>query len=164
MAGGRFADLELTAQGQPRIAYENTYGTVDERGLGYAWCDSGCETAAGWQHRTVDPASRLQAEFPVARPFSCYESGWFDAIPVLALDAEGNPHIAYDALNIARCYYEVFNDPVKKVKIEKLWRAVRWVQFKHGSAPTEPPPEKPTSPPTTPPTTTVRVYLPAVRR
>jgi hypothetical protein len=132
LGGGRYADLALDAAGRPRIAYQNTYGSDDQRGLGYAWCDVGCGAAgADWQHRTVDPAARLQAEYPVTKPLSCYESGWFDAIPSLALDRDGNPNVAYDALNAARCYYEVPNDPVKKVKVEILWRAARWVQFAH---------------------------------
>jgi hypothetical protein len=166
LGGGRFADLALDGQGRPRIAYQNTYGSDEQRGLGFAWCDAGCEAAgAAWQHRTVDPASRLQAEFPVTKPLSCYESGWFDAIPTLTLDREGNPHIAYDAMNAARCYYEVPNDPVQKVKVEYLWRGVRWVQFAQGgsSGPGggQPPP---TPPPGLPPPTGHRMMVPIAPR
>jgi hypothetical protein len=145
LAGGRHADLALDARGRPRLAYQNTYGGDESRGLGYAWCDAGCEAVgASWQHRTIDPATRLQAEFPVARPISCYESGWFDAIPSLVLDRDGDPHVAYDALNAARCYYEVPNDPVQKVKVEYLWRGVRWVQLTHPGTPDGP--ERPPMP------------------
>jgi hypothetical protein len=61
----------------------------------------------------------------------CDPSAWMEMIPSLALDPSGNPRIAYDALNVARCYYDDdFNPGTPPViKIEKLWRAARWVFF-----------------------------------
>ena len=122
---GQNADLELDAQGRPRIAYEGLLGN----GLGYSWCNSGCESAAGWQHTIVESAAKLQADFPVVNPVTCDPSFWTDAIPSLTLDAAGNPRIAYDNLSAAKCYYQNPGDPNTYSRIEKLFRAVRWLQF-----------------------------------
>jgi hypothetical protein len=118
---GRNADLELDAQGRPRLAYDAGHPNL----LGYGWCNTQCDAAGQWQHRVLDTSASLDAAFKPAKPLSCQEQGWFDAIPALALDAAGNPRIAYDALNVARCYYDQGPGNPPGVRVEKLWRAAR---------------------------------------
>ena len=122
---GQNADMALDGQGRPRIAYRPLLGD----GLGYGWCDGDCTTPASWQHKQVETAAKLQAEFPVPNPLTCDPSAWTDAIPSLSLDGQGNPRIAYDNLSISKCYYTKPGDPNVYTRIEKLFRAVRWLQF-----------------------------------
>lgn len=122
---GQNADLELDAQGRPRMAYE----ALSPGSLGYAWCNAGCTSAASWQHKTIEDSDKLQAELPVTKPISCDQQGWFDAIPSLALDAQGNPHVAYDAVNVARCWYDRGPGEPPGTRVEYLWRAARVAFF-----------------------------------
>jgi hypothetical protein len=121
---GQNADLALDTQGRPRMAYKINSG------LGYAWCNTACETAgAQWQRKVIETSAELQQDFPVPWPTSCDPSVWTDPIPALALDAQGLPRIAYDNLSVAKCYYTKPGDPNTYSKIEKLFRAVRWLYF-----------------------------------
>jgi hypothetical protein len=121
---GQNADLALDAQGRPRMAYRTSAG------LGYAWCNQSCTTGgAQWQRQVVETSAKLQQEFPVDWPLTCDPSAWTDPIPSLALDAAGNPRIAYDNLSISKCYYTKPGDPNTYSRIEKLWRSVRWLHF-----------------------------------
>jgi hypothetical protein len=130
---GKNADLELDGQNRPRIAFNS--GTTT--GVGYLWCNTGCESVgATWKRGMAEPASQLQQEFAVPYPGDhCDPSVWAEMIPSLALDAQGNPRIAYDALNVSRCYYDDDFDPTTPPvsKIEYLWRAARWVFFNQPS-------------------------------
>lgn len=122
------ADLELDAQGRPRIAY----GMVPTAGnlLGYAWCDGDCEgDAARWQRKIVETGATLDATFKPAIPFNCQEQAWAEAVPALSLDAAGNPRIAYDALNAAMCYYDLGPGNGTGYRAEKIWRAARLTFF-----------------------------------
>jgi hypothetical protein len=121
---GQNADLALDQQGRPRMAYKAAAG------LGYAWCNVACESGAGqWQRQVAETSAALQQDFAVAWPVTCDPSFWTDPIPSLSLDPQGNPRIAYDNLSAARCYYQKPGDPNTYTKIEKLWRAVRWLHF-----------------------------------
>jgi hypothetical protein len=99
---GEHAELELDAQGRPRIAYRRD----DGGGLGYRWCDSQCETdQAQWRTLGADESSRLEQELESYDLDSCqkglWSAGW---MPALALDAQGNPRIAAEALQLVRCF------------------------------------------------------------
>lgn len=121
-------DLELTAGGMPRVAYGSRPTAGDL--LGYAWCNSGCEDdPARWQRKTVETNAILEATFKPAIPLSCDEQAWAEAIPALSLDAAGNPHINYDALNVAMCYYDLGPGNGVGYRAEKIWRAARYVYF-----------------------------------
>jgi hypothetical protein len=96
--------------------------------LGYAWCDSACESSSGqWQTVIAETSQALDGAFEVAVPFGCDQAGWVGGYrSSLALDPQGNPRIGYDALFLARCFYSSPTDPTPKYRIETLWRAARW--------------------------------------
>ncbi len=65
---GKHPDLELDSQNRPHIAYADT----SAGGLGYIWCRAACETDnPTYQHKVIESAERLQADWPVAIPLNC---------------------------------------------------------------------------------------------
>ena len=102
LKNGAGADLELSAQGQPRVAY----ALYDQGGLGYAHCDQHCETTSAWQTQVVEARGDLESAWPVAFPTHCDGGIWDGQTPVLALDQTDAPHIAYDTYYSARCWYD----------------------------------------------------------
>lgn len=124
---GKHPDLELTAQGQPRIAFIRKSGD----GLGYTWCNSSCETTlANWQNMVVETATTLDQQYPVARPPHCDAGLWSALTPVLSLDTGGHPRVAYDIVYDTRCWYDDPNDGQPPYLIfHQLWHSVRGVIF-----------------------------------
>jgi hypothetical protein len=96
-------DLTLDKQGRPRVAYR-LGGGVDE--LGYTWCDTACADAgAVWSYKVIWSTAAADAELGHIRsgcpdcipPITCTGSFWDAGYwPSLALDALGNPRIAYE--------------------------------------------------------------------
>jgi len=88
-------DLALDASNHPRISFKDN--TND--GLGYAWCDSACESfSPDWQSVLAEPSSNLEAEWSILPPYNCSSSYWYGGYrSSLSLDAVGNPRIGYDA-------------------------------------------------------------------
>ena len=124
---GQAPDLELDKQARPRIAYGAGRGD-----LGYAWCDSACETSdTQWKSKVVETAEAMEAANPQALPLHCDNDLWHGARPVLALDAAGSPRIAYDVTVDARCHYKDPTNPNKPpgIYFERAWNAARWVYF-----------------------------------
>lgn len=125
---GRHPDLELSADGRPRIAYmfHNTAG------VSYLWCDAACESGnAQWQAGVADTTAAIEAEYPVARPSGCDAGLWTTMTPSLALDPSGNPLIAYDAKYDTRCLYKdpKYPDDPPYYRFHQLWRVVRGVSL-----------------------------------
>jgi hypothetical protein len=125
---GKHPDLELDGQDRPRLAYL----LQDGGGVGYAWCSGNCESAQGqWQQRVVDTSTKLEKEYPVARPVICDAGLWDGIAPTLALDPAGNPRLAYDAAYHTRCLYD--NDPDDNIPpirdFWQLWHSVRVTYF-----------------------------------
>lgn len=91
---GQDADLALDGAGRPRIAYD-AFGS----GLGFAWCDSACETAgAVWQHTIAESSRTLEDDYPIAPIRRCSISTWVTGEePILALDRDGNARVGYVA-------------------------------------------------------------------
>jgi hypothetical protein len=71
-------DIEINAQGQPRIAYYDGARLNSEgEWLYYGWCNQACTNAANWDRYDFQFVAREGQE------------------PDLVLDAAGKPHIAY---------------------------------------------------------------------
>jgi hypothetical protein len=122
---GDGVDLELDAQGRPRMAYLD-----GSDNLGYSWCDANCTTPASWQHGIADQSSDLEAEYPVARPVTCDAGLWDTYAPALALDGQGHPRIVYDGSYKARCQYVDPNDPGQVYdQFHEIWHSVRLTAF-----------------------------------
>lgn len=117
---GQEPDLELDAQGRPRLAYALETSGV----LGYSWCNANCETpGAAWQHRVVETAAPLEQTWPGAYPISCNPGLWHGLTPTLALDGTGNPRLSYDTTYHAYCLDQGFYN------FKLVVRAVRTVFF-----------------------------------
>jgi hypothetical protein len=117
-ANGPGPDLELDAQGRPRIAY--TLG--DQGGIGYSWCNSNCledYLEENWQNGVVEARPALQAAWPMSDPANCNQGGWQGWTPSMALSATGTAYVAYDAAYVASCGGQA----------AVLQRAVRLVTF-----------------------------------
>lgn len=125
---GQEPDLELDAQGRPRLAYAYDTSNV----LGYSWCDTNCESpGAQWQHQVIESATTLEQAWPGAYPIACNPGLWHGLTPTLALDGAGNPRIGYDTTYHAYCLYQ---DPTRPqdppyYRFELVVRAVRAVFF-----------------------------------
>jgi hypothetical protein len=125
---GKHPDLELDGEGRPRLAYAVENGG----GIGYAWCNDNCESTEGqWQQQIVDTATKLEEEYPMARPSQCDAGLWDSMTPVLALDWAGNPHLAYDAAYNTRCWYDDNPDDDQPAVLNfwQLWHSVRVTYF-----------------------------------
>jgi hypothetical protein len=71
-------DIEINAQGQPRVAYyDGARLNAEGEWLYYGWCNVDCTNAANWSRFDFGFAAREGQE------------------PDLELDATGKPHIAY---------------------------------------------------------------------
>lgn len=92
---GEGVAMALDAAGRPRLAYQ-----MGDEGLGYAWCDGGCESALGWRSRTAEAMAAVSAEYPPGLPQhqGCPILTWLNGVrPSLALDPAGHPRLGYDA-------------------------------------------------------------------
>jgi hypothetical protein len=94
LGSGDGVDLALDGQDRPRMSFE-----TGNQGLGFAWCDSGCESGeAHWQSMEVESQAALANDYEVLPIHRCTVSTWFNGQRTsLALDPTGNPRIAYDA-------------------------------------------------------------------
>jgi hypothetical protein len=79
-----YSSLRLTSTGQPRFGYYGTFSS-DENTLFYMWCNTGCTNAANWTHRSVGLV-----------PAHDFDRAGQN--PDLALDANDNPRLAFQAL------------------------------------------------------------------
>jgi hypothetical protein len=93
---GWYVDLQLDQQDRPRFVYK-----MGDVGPGYAWCDADCESGnSGWQSKLVEDRAVLERDFPVMPIVDCSISSWTSGhLPKLALDSQGNPHIAFVAMH-----------------------------------------------------------------
>ncbi len=121
---GKQPDLVIDPQGRPRIAF------LDNGNLGYLSCSAQCEAEqAQWAFKEVETHTAMKQANPKAIPATCNADLWTPLAPVLALDTQGNPHIAYDVLVEAHCQYIDPDDQKPFSRFERIWRGVRWVSF-----------------------------------
>lgn len=91
------AGLDLALDGaSPRIAYTFDYN------IGIAFCDAGDCTAADapWDLTKVEISSEMDPD-EIFLEENCNVGAWFLHSPSLALDAEGNPLVGYQARDIS---------------------------------------------------------------
>lgn len=120
---GKSPDVEVDAQGRPRVAWVNDNGD-----LAFAWCNTGCHDGnPTWQNKVIETEATLRPQNPQAIPSHCRNDLWSGLVPVLAIDAASNPRIVYDVTVDADCYYDTTpgdpSDP-PTVKFEPIWRGV----------------------------------------
>lgn len=116
-------DLALDGQGRPRVA-------AGVRGvMSYMWCNSGCESdSAAWQVQAVDIG--MDEDWEPAIPPTCLpgNSAWIAGkVTSLALDAQGNPRIAYTPLVPGQCWNgtdPATGEPIYQARV--LYRSVRF--------------------------------------
>jgi hypothetical protein len=105
---GENPDLALDTQGRPRIAYNMPGG----KGLGYVWCDTACDTAAGWSTTVAESSALLDATFPLPTNPVCTRVSWAGAGQArIALDAAGNAYVGYVAQRLVRCLSSTTTPP-----------------------------------------------------
>jgi hypothetical protein len=126
---GKNVDLGIDAGGRLHMVYD-----AGQRGtIGEVWCDTNCREATQWQRRILETSDELQAEFPVAAPFTCdqEERAWLDAVPAVDFDSEGQLVVAYDVKHVSICYYQDPANPEDPPmsRVERIWWAVRWAFF-----------------------------------
>ncbi|HVG49444.1 MAG TPA: hypothetical protein VM899_15075 [Rubellimicrobium sp.] len=124
---GEMADLELTSEGHPRLAFRTNGGE-----LAFSTCDTACETQdqAVWTSTLVEGQGDLSTERPTALPFTCDGEVWEGIALQLLLQPEGRPLVAYDVSVEGRCLYEDIEQPAEVVyDFHGLWRGARLVQF-----------------------------------
>src|SRR4051812_25321573 len=95
-------DLQLDAHDRPRIAFhwqDDPQLIQGQLGVGYAWCDTNCESpGAVFQRALTEESAALDTDWPLTRPLNCGYAHWLDGYrPSLTLDGMGNPRIAVDA-------------------------------------------------------------------
>ncbi len=132
---GRDPDLELSAEGQPRLAYianEFVDTSSDYSTLFYGWCDVNCQSSEGvWTHSRVENGRNIIAEWQGGYPAAVCEGGFAGGgVPSLALDGADAPRIAYDTHYYGPCEYDVDTGSWKAAQVTSLvWQSVRAVIF-----------------------------------
>ena len=124
---GQTPNLALDAQGRPRLAFRDN----SQDGLGYAYCDSNCESSQPqWHVMQAEASGVLDQTYPVPPFYNCTEGDWVSGLrPALALDSQGNPRIAFDGDHLQNCYYGLPENNPPYWKVEKKWWASRLLAF-----------------------------------
>jgi hypothetical protein len=130
-------DLEMDAQGKPRLAYHTTEydesGNNEDHSLYYLWCNSSCRsTGAQWQQARVETSEHLRAEWTASLPPACAEGEWYQLAPALASGPANSVHVAVDVGFVAPCQYDAATgawEPGEEYTYTTVWRAARTVVF-----------------------------------
>ncbi len=137
----RYPALRLDAQSRPRLAFQE----MEHTGLGYAWCTGACETdAADWRYGLAEDDDLLDQQMPIAPLGGCTPGAWYGGYrPALALDAQGNPYLAYDAEHLMPCYRDP-QHPEYGSDTKARWWTSRIVYFPQPDVSTPTTPVEPT--------------------
>lgn len=92
-------DFTLDTKGNPRAVY---HVGVEPHATGYSSCKDGCGTdQAKWRHALVETAASMEERVPTAPATGCSQAYWRPGErPVVVLDANGNPRVAYEAKHV----------------------------------------------------------------
>lgn len=126
---GLNVDLGIDSRGRAHMVYD-----AGQRGiLAHLSCAGNCGDSAAWQRRVLETSEQLNTQFAPASPFTCsqIQRAWLDGIPSLAFGPSDEIVVAYDAKNVAVCYYQDPTDPTKppSTRVDRIWWAVRWASF-----------------------------------
>jgi hypothetical protein len=124
---GDYSALALDSNGRPHIALRGG----NNFSLNYLWCDGACETDnAQWNMAVVEPIGQIGEEHPITPLPTCVRGGWFGGLrPVIALDAQDNPRVAYDAEYMMECYINPGDPNDPRTRVETKWWTTRFVYF-----------------------------------
>lgn len=130
-------DLELDAQGRPRLLYRMTEyddtGNNPDDGLHLLHCTGQCRTAeATWTSNRVESGLHHAAEWPASLPPACAGGKWYPLVPTLVLANNDMAYAGADVAYIANCVYNEATEAWEiggKYEYNTVWRAARWVVF-----------------------------------
>jgi hypothetical protein len=124
---GDYSSLALDREGRPHVAFRDRHSFS----LGYLWCIKDCESEAPqWDAAVAEPSSHIGEEHPIQPLPTCVRGSWFGGMrPVLALDSQDNPRIAYDAEYQMECYRNPDNPNDRSTYVETKWWTSRVVFF-----------------------------------
>jgi hypothetical protein len=129
-------DLELDAQGQPRLIYKTIEFDETGNNMDYSLytlsCTANCRSeAAVWENERVETSEHLRAEWPKSLPPACLDGEWYQNVPEMALAPSGTAHVAVDLGYSGHCQY---NEGTGSWEgggefYSTVWRAARLVSF-----------------------------------
>lgn len=123
---GQDPDLEVDAQGRPRIAWTTGLGNV-----GFSYCNTACTSAESWTNLyfSDEHDATWRQALPQALPSNCTDDVWKAKNTVLSVDSADVLNIAFDVEVNARCVEKTPGDPTPYIRYRRIWDSVRHISF-----------------------------------